>query len=42
MDYSVTTDLVLQVEVYLSILSEQEGDTRSENRHEAFVSRTCK
>lgn len=34
MDYSATTDLTLQVEVYLSMLSEQEGDTRSE----AFVS----
>ena len=38
MDYSVTTDLTLQVEVYLSMLSEQEGDSRSEDRHEAFVS----
>ena len=34
MDYSVTTDLTLQVEVYLSMLSEQEG----KDRHEAFVS----
>ena len=37
MDYSVTTDLMLQVEVYRSMLCEQ-GDTRADDRHAAFVS----
>jgi hypothetical protein len=37
MDYSITTDLVLQAEVYRSMLCEQ-GDTRAEERHEAFIS----
>jgi hypothetical protein len=37
MDYSVTTDLVLQVEVYRSMLCEQ-GDTRADDRHSAFIS----
>jgi hypothetical protein len=37
MDYSVSTDLVLQVEVYRSMLCEQ-GDTRAEDRHFAFIS----
>jgi hypothetical protein len=36
MDYSVTTDLMLQVEVYRSILCEQE-DTRADDRHAAFI-----
>ena len=37
MDYSVSTDLVLQVEVYRSMLCEQ-GDTRADDRHAAFIS----
>jgi hypothetical protein len=37
MDYSVSTDLLLQVEVYRSMLCEQ-GDTRAEDRHSAFIS----
>jgi hypothetical protein len=37
MDYSVSTDLLLQVEVYRSMLCEQ-GDTRAEDRHGAFIS----
>ena len=37
MDYSVSTDLMLQVEVYRAMLCEQ-GDTRTEDRHSAFVS----
>jgi hypothetical protein len=37
MDYGITTDLVLQAEVYRSMLCEQ-GDTRAEERHEAFIS----
>ena len=37
MDYNITTDLVLQVEVYRSMLWEQ-GDTKAEERHEAFFS----
>jgi hypothetical protein len=37
MDYSVSTDLVLQVEVYRSMLCEQ-GDTRADGRHAAFLS----
>jgi hypothetical protein len=36
MDYSVSTDLMLQVEVYGAMLCEQ-GDTRAENRHQAFI-----
>jgi hypothetical protein len=34
---SVSTDLVLQVGVYRSMLCEQ-GDTRADDRHAAFVS----
>jgi hypothetical protein len=37
MDYSVSTDLMLQVEVYRSMLCEQ-GDTRADDRHAAFIS----
>jgi hypothetical protein len=37
MDYSVSTDLLLQVEVYRSMLCER-GDTRAEDRHSAFIS----
>jgi hypothetical protein len=37
MDYCVSTDLVLQVEVYRSMLCEH-GDTRTEDRHDAFIS----
>jgi hypothetical protein len=37
MEYSVSTDLLLQAEVYRSMLCEQ-GDTRAENRHSAFIS----
>ena len=37
MDYSVSTDLMLQVEVYRSMLCEQ-GDTRADDRHSAFIS----
>jgi hypothetical protein len=37
MGYSVSTDLMLQVEVYRAMLCEQ-GDTRTEDRHSAFVS----
>lgn len=36
MDYSITTDLVLQSEVYRSMLCEQ-GDTRAEERHSSFI-----
>jgi hypothetical protein len=35
--YSVSTDLVLQEEVHRSMLCEQ-GDTRAEDRHDAFIS----
>jgi hypothetical protein len=37
MEYSVSTDLLLQAEVYRSMLCEQ-VDTRAENRHSAFIS----
>ena len=37
MDYSTTTDFVLQTEVYRCMLCEQ-GDTQAEDRHEAFIS----
>jgi hypothetical protein len=37
MEYSVSTDFLLQAEVYRSMLCEQ-GDTRAENRHGAFIS----
>jgi hypothetical protein len=36
MDYSNTTDLVLQSEVYRSMLCEQ-GDTRGKERHSSFI-----
>ena len=37
MDYSITTDLILQSEVYRCMLCEQ-GDTRAEERNAAFIS----
>jgi hypothetical protein len=37
MEFGVSTDLILQVELYRSMLCEQ-GDTRAEDRHSAFVS----
>ena len=37
MEYSTTTDFVLQTEVYRCMLCEQ-GDTQAEDRHEAFIS----
>jgi hypothetical protein len=37
MEFGVSTDLVLQVEVYRAMLCEQ-GDTRTEERHSAFIS----
>jgi hypothetical protein len=37
MDYIVTTDLMLQVEVYRSMLCEQ-GDKRTDDTHVAFIS----
>ena len=37
MDYSTTTDLVLQTEVYRCMLCEQ-GDTQADDRHNAFMS----
>jgi hypothetical protein len=36
MDYSVSTDLILQVEVYRSMVCEQ-GDTRADDRHTTFI-----
>ena len=36
-DYVVSTDLILQTEIYRSMLNEQ-GDTHPGDRHEAFVS----
>jgi hypothetical protein len=41
MDYSVSTDLVLQVEVHRSMLCEQ-GDTRADDRHAAFCGLICR
>ena len=37
MDYSITTDFVLQPEVYRAMLCEQ-GDSQADNRHLAFIS----
>ena len=37
MDYSITTDFVLQPEVYRDMLCEQ-GDSQANNRHLAFIS----
>jgi hypothetical protein len=37
MEFGVSTDLVLQVEIYRAMLCEQ-GDTRAEDRHSAFIS----
>ena len=37
-DYSISSDMVLQAEEYRSMINEQ-GDTRSGNRHGSFMSR---